>query len=213
MTLRKKYQTTSERRASGEPASDAVRDGVAVPFRARNTDSAKGSEHDATSSNTPAFSVTSFSPKIAQRDSNRSSRAIAVPEEAASGQSRLGTVGDIVASNPTLTGPIEARTATQAPSLDPINEEPTLFPEANFALQGLQEDFWDGGNYDPAWFNINPELYYGNNNNSCGFIPNAHIVDEVDRRDIRSTTEPTAGTPGSGIGSSAFRYAISRRQN
>ncbi|KAI6793075.1 hypothetical protein KC361_g6385 [Hortaea werneckii] len=191
VSLRRKYQSTSDRVASGEAASDAT------------------SDHDAVSSNTPAFSVHGYSPSQASQRQRASSKAISVPEEAPSSQPRLGSVGDIVASNPTLTGPIEARTKSTAPSLDPVNEQPVLFPEANFALQGIQDDaahgeFWDGGNYDPAWFNIEPELYYGNNNNSCGFIPNAHIIDEVDRNDLRSNTDQAAATPMSGMGSSAF---------
>lgn len=187
-----------------------------MPIRARSTNSAKTSEHDATSSNTPAFSVHGYSPSHASQRQRASSKAISVPEEAPSSQPRLGSVGEIVASNPTLTGPIEARTKSTAPSLDPVNEQPVLFPEANFALQGIQDDaahgeFWDGGNYDPAWFNIEPELYYGNNNNSCGFIPNAHIIDEVDRNDLRSNTDQTTATPMSGIGSSAFRCVPASR--
>ncbi|KAI7640527.1 hypothetical protein KC322_g20563, partial [Hortaea werneckii] len=136
VTLRKKYQSTSDRVASGEAASDAT------------------SEHDAASSNTPAFSVYGYSPSHASQRQRASSKAISVPEETPSSQPRLGSVGEIVASNPTLTGPIEARTKSTAPSLDPVNEQPVLFPEANFALQGIQDDaahgeFWDGGNYDP----------------------------------------------------------------
>lgn len=85
-----------------------------------------------------------------------------------------------------------------------------LFPEANYALQGFQEDaapdsFLNDTTYDPAWFNLEPDLYYGNNNNSCGFIPNAHIVDEVDRKDLKQTAETAAATPMSNMGSSAFR--------
>ncbi|KAK4539815.1 hypothetical protein LTR36_010349 [Oleoguttula mirabilis] len=115
----------------------------------------------------------------------------------------------MVASNPTLTGPIEVQTTDQGPSLNPVTEQPILFPEANYMLQGMEEDttldaLLNDTTYDPAWFDLDPDIFYSNNNNSCGFIPNAHIVDEVDRNDMRHTTEASAGTPMSGIGSSAY---------
>ncbi|KAK5135950.1 hypothetical protein LTR08_004408 [Meristemomyces frigidus] len=62
--------------------------------------------------------------------------------------------------------------------------------------------------YDPIWFDLDPSLYYENNNNSCGFIPNAHIIDEVDRKDMWQTTEPPTGTPISGIGSTVVRMDL-----
>jgi len=48
---------------------------------------------------------------------------------------------------------------------------------------------WDAATFDPAWFNLQPDEYYQNSNNSCGFIPHAHIVDEVDRMDPRLTLD------------------------
>ncbi|KAK0814146.1 hypothetical protein LTR75_004315 [Friedmanniomyces endolithicus] len=49
------------------------------------------------------------------------------------------------------------------------------------------------GPFDPEWFDLNPDIYYANQNNSCGFIPNAHIVDEVDRSDFRPYSETATG--------------------
>lgn len=213
VSLRKKYQASTDQGESGEPASDAVRESRVMPFRGRSTDSVKTSDHDAPSANTPGFSGNGFTPTNIPHDQwnqHQSEKSISVPEDAPARKPRLGGVGEIVASNPTLTGPVEAQNQSQVPSLDPVNEQPVLFPETNFASRNLQgdamlDDFWDGGNYDPAWFNIEPELYYGNNNNSCGFIPNAHIIDEVDRGDLRPTIEPTESTPMSVVGSTAHR--------
>jgi hypothetical protein len=73
-----------------------------------------------------------------------------------------------------------------------------MFPGAEYALPGLEDtsmEMWNDSNYDPAWFNLDPTAYYAQNNNSCGFIPSAHIIDEVDRRDLQQTTEPSSNTP------------------
>lgn len=57
----------------------------------------------------------------------------------------------------------------------------------------------DTSQFDPAWFDLEPDSFYGKNNNSCGFIPNLpNIVDEVDKTLPRPTVEPF-GTPLSGL--------------
>ena len=58
---------------------------------------------------------------------------------------------------------------------------------------------FDTSQFDPAWFDLEPDSFYGKNNNSCGFIPNLpNIVDEVDKTLPRPTIEPF-GTPSSGL--------------
>lgn len=93
-----------------------------------------------------------------------------------------------------------------ATSLDTFTD-PILFPEANFALQSIQEgvpmELWNESIFDPAWFDLDPIAYYAQNNNSCGFIPQAHIVDETDRSDLRATTELASTTPISVSGGTA----------
>lgn len=83
-------------------------------------------------------------------------------------------------------------------SLDP--GPGVLFPEATYALQGIENDLqldevWNEGLFDPDWFDLQPDAYYASGNNSCGFIPNAPIVDEVDKSDFRQSTETAFGTP------------------
>lgn len=57
----------------------------------------------------------------------------------------------------------------------------------------------DPSQFDPAWFDLEPDSFYGKNNNSCGFIPNLpNIVDEVDKTLPRPTVE-NFGTPLSGL--------------
>ena len=107
--------------------------------------------------------------------------------------SQIGSIGQTLHA---ASSPSAAAILSQPSPAQPFNvsTDLTLFPEANFALQGLQQEgaeeaLWNDTTFDPAWFNIDPELYYANNNNSCGFIPNAHIVDEVDRSRTRPTTD------------------------
>ncbi|KAK0328857.1 hypothetical protein LTR82_000790 [Friedmanniomyces endolithicus] len=59
----------------------------------------------------------------------------------------------------------------------------------------LEHNTFVEGPFDPEWFDLNPDIYYANQNNSCGFIPNAHIVDEVDRSDFRPDLETATGVP------------------
>jgi hypothetical protein len=57
----------------------------------------------------------------------------------------------------------------------------------------------DTSQFDPAWFDLQPDSFYGKNNNSCGFIPDLpSIVDEVDKSMPRATAE-TPGTSLSGL--------------
>lgn len=60
-------------------------------------------------------------------------------------------------------------------------------------------DTLDTSQFDPAWFDLEPDDFYGKNNNSCGFIPNLPIVDEVDKSVPRQSIE-AFGTPKSGLG-------------
>jgi hypothetical protein len=93
-------------------------------------------------------------------------------------------------------------TAQHAMTLPP-GAEPPVFPATGFGLDTIPDDLelddvFDEAAFDPAWFNLDPDIYYDNKNNSCGFIPNAQIIDEVDRNDFRPTTERadvTTGTP------------------
>jgi len=59
----------------------------------------------------------------------------------------------------------------------------------------LEHNTFVEGPFDPEWFDLNPDIYYANQNNSCGFISNAHIVDEVDRSDFRPDLETATGVP------------------
>ena len=162
-------------------------------------------EHDAISGVTSGQSSTTLSRSTGRHGRHSQQNSDVVPDPALADQKRLGSVGNIVASNASLTGPVEAQTGAQPLTLDPITEQPVLFPEKEHE-DAFLDNVWNDSSYDPAWFDIEPELYYGNNNNSCGFIPNAHIIDEVDRQDMMQLTEPTAATPMSGITSATFRY-------
>lgn len=69
-------------------------------------------------------------------------------------------------------------------------------------LDGIMNDLndtLDTSQFDPAWFDLEPDDFYGKNNNSCGFIPNLPIVDEVDKSVPRPSIE-AFGTPKSGLG-------------
>jgi len=119
-----------------------------------------------------------------------------------------GSVG-VISKESALLGLTQASETIKpfgANNIDTLND-PILFPEANFALQGIQEDtsmaLWNESTFDLAWFDLEPIAYYSQNNNSCGFIPQAHIVDETDRSDLRVTTELASTTPMSVSGVTA----------
>jgi len=66
-------------------------------------------------------------------------------------------------------------------------------------IDSMLNDVIDTSQFDPAWFDLEPDSFYGKNNNSCGFIPDLpNIVDEVDKSIPRPTAE-AFGTPISGL--------------
>ncbi|KAM0719199.1 hypothetical protein Q7P37_005104 [Cladosporium fusiforme] len=78
-------------------------------------------------------------------------------------------------------------------------QSPSL-SSAAMDLDGIMNDTFDASQFDPAWFDLEPDDFYGKNNNSCGFIPNLPIVDEVDKPEPRPSIEAAFGTPISGLG-------------
>lgn len=79
--------------------------------------------------------------------------------------------------------------------------DPLLFPDPGGGLD-IDADLdalWNDATFDPAWFNLEPSEYYAEHSNSCGFIVNMDIVDEVDRNDVMPSTEVAAATPMSGV--------------
>jgi len=60
------------------------------------------------------------------------------------------------------------------------------------------DDFnmFDDPAMDPAWFDIEPDVFFGPLGHSCGFIPGApNIVDDVDKTDVKQSTETSTETP------------------
>ena len=55
-------------------------------------------------------------------------------------------------------------------------------------IDSMLNEVIDTSQFDPAWFDLEPDSFYGKNNNSCGFIPDLpNIVDEVDKSIPRPT--------------------------
>ncbi|KAK5695561.1 hypothetical protein LTR17_024578 [Elasticomyces elasticus] len=85
---------------------------------------------------------------------------------------------------------------------------PATLPFDNFRDDGAFVD----GPFDPEYFDLEPDVFYSAQNNSCGFIPNSNIIDEVDRKDFKMISDTTISTPMSmsgfmsfgGTGSSSF---------
>jgi hypothetical protein len=81
------------------------------------------------------------------------------------------------------------------------NNTSQLIPMApsEMDIDSMLNDVIDTSQFDPAWFDLEPDSFYGKNNNSCGFIPDLpNIVDEVDKSIPRPTIE-AFGTPLSGL--------------
>ena len=72
------------------------------------------------------------------------------------------------------------------------------------------DDIWNDATFDPAWFNIDPETYYSNNNNSCGFIPNAENIDGVDRATRVQSTSPAVLDVNGGTYENEYASSIAR---
>ncbi|KXL42457.1 hypothetical protein M433DRAFT_1199 [Acidomyces richmondensis BFW] len=186
VSLRRKYQTPDDRRQGGEqtsPGQDFELSAVlseSSDSRVPKADSLHGNQQD---SNT----------KVGE-----------APSSGRQAETSIGATRDSghfgVADASKTVKPLGAT------SLDTFTD-PILFPEANFALQSIQEgvpmELWNESIFDPAWFDLDPIAYYAQNNNSCGFIPQAHIVDETDRSDLRATTELASTTPISVSGGTA----------
>ena len=98
--------------------------------------------------------------------------------------------------------PTDTYSTSSVPVIDQKFAIPTDDIPPDMKPDSMLEDVWDGTSFDPAWFNLQPEEFYGNNNNSCGFIPNPpDIVDEVDKENAVQSTEPSATPMSTGIAS------------
>jgi hypothetical protein len=77
--------------------------------------------------------------------------------------------------------------------------DPILYPDVgDQAGFDSIDDFFSDPAMDPAWFNIEPDVFFGPLGHSCGFIPGApNIVDEVDKNGVLPSTEsnPDTATP------------------
>lgn len=103
-------------------------------------------------------------------------------------QSRLGQSEVKLESNPMGLGFQCSAPNTGFPSSTVVHQIPPL--SSGIDIDNMLNEDLDPTKFDPAWFNLEPDSFYGKNNNSCGFIPNLpDIVDEVDRLDARPTTE------------------------
>lgn len=88
------------------------------------------------------------------------------------------------------------------PAVDPV-----LFPDGTAQLAADPfTNLFDDPNIDPAWFNIEPDVFFGELGHSCGFIPSApNIVDEVDKSEAMQSIETSTATPMSlGTGSEMY---------
>lgn len=102
---------------------------------------------------------------------------------------------------PSIGHALETTDSTYAPQPNTVQTaDPALFPESAYL-----DDFFDDPSFDPSWFNLEPDVFYGSMGNSCGFIPDMHIIDEVDRDNVMQSTETNAGTPMSGMRSYSNR--------
>ena len=76
---------------------------------------------------------------------------------------------------------------------NPLDSQQAGFIDPQFDPDGMLDDVWNDQDFNPEWFNIDPDAYYSNGLNSCGFIPNIpKIIDEVDKGDAMQSTEGAA---------------------
>lgn len=94
-------------------------------------------------------------------------------------------------------------------SLDPATEAMLLAdPPVQIPLTNddtMLDALWKNDNFDPEFFDLQPDAYYSAAGNTCGFLPNIpEIVDEVDQSDILLSNS-ASGTPlSTGIFSGSF---------
>lgn len=84
-----------------------------------------------------------------------------------------------------------------------LADPPVQIPLTNDDL--MLDELWKNENFDPEYFDLQPEAYYSAAGNTCGFLPNIpEIVDEVDQSDILLSNS-ASGTPlSAGIFSGSF---------
>ncbi|KAK3067324.1 hypothetical protein LTR53_015884 [Teratosphaeriaceae sp. CCFEE 6253] len=189
VSLRKKYQAASPERSSGED----------VPVNGDDSQTATGELPDGQS--LPRSRTAPFGQSI---------DLLAPLGQRALGLAQTGDqLASVDAGNSILESLRQPLPTASLSAVDTIlhRELDLAAPLApdGLPLDNLLEVFpFDDTTYDPAWFNLDPDIFYDNQTHSCGFIPDASIVDEVDRYDFNQSSDTTAGTPMSFSGIISF---------
>ncbi|KAH9822731.1 Fungal specific transcription factor domain [Teratosphaeria destructans] len=186
VSLRRKFQHSTEQTGSG-PSSQFIRPDL-------GTFTTQSGQRNQSAAPSPFASILNPPTEYPRQDLQQDPY---LPDAPSYARPKLGSIGNVVRASPTLAGPLEASGLASTPGVPCVDNiaDPTLFPETNYAIQafsggGTSVDVWDESTFDPAWFDLDPQAYYAQNNNSCGFIPNAHIIDEVDRAEFQKNTDP-----------------------
>ncbi|CAK4033020.1 C6 finger domain [Lecanosticta acicola] len=98
---------------------------------------------------------------------------------------------------------------TAPPSIDPATQALLLAdPPLQLPLSDtdpMLDEVWKNQTFDPQFFDLQPDLYYSEAGNTCGFIPNIpEIVDEVDQSDILLNNSASATPLSTGLGSTGL---------
>lgn len=103
----------------------------------------------------------------------------------------------------------DAFSQTAPPPIDPatqamlLADAPMQLPLAD--TDPMLDEMWKNQTFDPEFFDLQPDLYYSEAGNTCGFIPNIpEIVDEVDQSDILLNTSASATPLSTGLGSTGL---------
>ncbi|KXS94643.1 hypothetical protein AC578_2244 [Pseudocercospora eumusae] len=170
ITLRKKYQSSSDHASSSEQLVVPHRD---VSAQAGVAPSTSSPAVNSTSQNATSSSATLPPTKFAGIDNNLLAQRAASASTPSHG---LPTVS----LDPMTEAMLLADTPAQIPLTD---TDPML------------DEMWKTQTFDPEFFDLQPDAYYSAAGNTCGFLPNVpEIVDEVDQSDILLSNS-VSGTP------------------
>lgn len=168
---------------------------------------------------TPHQTIVRASSSIAQAQATANSPAIAVPATV----SAFGSPGFVqpsatlpsfdalnsslaaqrTGSNSTFTLGLPNISLDKTTEAALLADPPLQIPLTNDDL--MLDELWTNENFDPEYFDLQPDAYYSAAGNTCGFLPNIpEIVDEVDQSDILLSNS-ASGTPlSTGIFSGSY---------
>ncbi|KAI5365015.1 Putative zn(2)-C6 fungal-type DNA-binding domain, fungal transcription factor [Septoria linicola] len=192
VTLRKKYQGSNDRPSSDEKAAASPRLYQATVQASSSSNSAQPDVRS------PATTLAGTIPPLGA--SSLAQPPSTLPAFDAFNNSILAQRNSMTSG---LTHGLPITTLDPTTEAMLLADPPVQIPLTND--DAMLDTLWKSDNFDPEFFDLQPDAYYSAAGNTCGFLPNIpEIVDEVDQSDILLSNS-ASGTPlSTGIFSGSF---------